>query len=182
MKLIENLPGEEWKSIAGYVGLYEISNCGRVKSTKFKLHRILSPNAKVTKSSRYIKVRLFDKNGNEKIFPIHRLVAMYFVPNPESKPEVNHLDGNRNNCHYTNLEWSTHHENTLHGQLASRKNKSSRFKGVSMRKNRTCVTWRWAIFFKGKHERRFGFKTEEEAFNDLKQFYEDNGISGRYLE
>lgn len=54
------------------------------------------------------------KNGEEKTFQVHRLVAIHYIPNPEGKPEVNHKDGNKlNNC-VENLEWVTHSENVLH--------------------------------------------------------------------
>lgn len=47
---------------------------------------------------------------------IHRLVASFFVPNPDKKPDVNHIDGNPDNPHYSNLEWVTHKENCRKGK------------------------------------------------------------------
>ena len=44
----------------------------------------------------------------------HRLVGLYFIPNPENKPQINHMDGIRNNNHYLNLEWCTASDNQLH--------------------------------------------------------------------
>ena len=55
------------------------------------------------------QVRLW-KNGKSERFSIARLVANAFIPNPENKPEVKHLDGNANNNVVTNLKWSTHKE------------------------------------------------------------------------
>ena len=46
---------------------------------------------------------------------IHRIVGQYFIPNDMNKPYINHIDANRENNHYTNLEWVTPLENTLHG-------------------------------------------------------------------
>ena len=73
--------------------------------------------------------KIFGKNGELKTqqdrygytkagrnFRLHRLVASFFVPNPDNKPEVNHIDGNRDNPHYSNLEWVTHKENCRKGR------------------------------------------------------------------
>ena len=54
-------------------------------------------------------------NGNKKLqISLHRLIAYFFIPNPENKPCVNHKDLDKMNCHADNLEWVTHSENTIH--------------------------------------------------------------------
>lgn len=59
----------------------------------------------------YLRVDLFDENGERKHMKVHRLVALAFVPNVYGKPQVNHIDGNNQNNSYTNLEWVTDEEN-----------------------------------------------------------------------
>ena len=64
----------------------------------------------------YLRVRLYGKNECRR-FSIHRLVAEAFIDNPENKPEVNHLDGNKTNNNVENLEWATSKENMRHSIL-----------------------------------------------------------------
>lgn len=113
---------EVWKDIKGYEGLYQVSNLGRVKSldrfVDWKYDKKQFIKGKVLKncsmSSGYLFVGL-SKNGKVKNHSIHRLVAKAFIPNPESKPEVNHLDENISNNNVTNLQWVTPSENANYG-------------------------------------------------------------------
>ena len=105
----ETLAGEEWRDIEGYDGKYQISNYGRVKSFKQK-HRILTPSLDNQGYLRYgLKLR-----GKEKRFTAHRLVAEAFLPNPDNKSDVNHIDGIKWNSCVSNLEWVTRSENIKH--------------------------------------------------------------------
>lgn len=111
---------EIWKDIKGYEGIYKVSNFGNVLSVICgpktnsvhlkKKSKILSP---VPTNFGYYKVELY-KNGIGKIFYVHRLVAQAFIPNPECKPQVNHIDGNKANNNVCNLEWVTASENQKH--------------------------------------------------------------------
>lgn len=119
---------EVWKDIdfiKGFEGLYQVSNLGRVKSLGrviyypnscynktnegvFRPERILK-----AKTKRYAGVTL--SNSTKKIYPdIHRLVALAFIPNPNNKPCVNHIDGDKQNNCVSNLEWLNWDENIQH--------------------------------------------------------------------
>ena len=98
---------EVWKDIQGYEGLYKISNFGNIKSKSgiFKKQFISFKG--------YLRIKL-SNNGEYKSYTVSRLVATAFIPNPENKPEVNHIDGNKLNNNISNLEWTTKSENAIH--------------------------------------------------------------------
>lgn len=122
---------ELWKDIESYKGLYMVSNIGRIRSVE----RYIGGNKKYNKGKRMIKgkikawkinkfgyarVSLF-KNTKEKSFMVHRLVGIHFIKIPKDlkhldfhELEINHIDSNKLNNHYTNLEWCTHQENMTH--------------------------------------------------------------------
>ena len=96
--MIYKFLGEIWKDIEGFEGLYQVSNLGRVKS----LGNGNSGNSKerILKARKdkygYLLVHLY-KDGKEKHFTVHRLVAKVFIPNPHNLPQVNHKDENKQN-------------------------------------------------------------------------------------
>lgn len=102
-----------WKAVPGYEGKYEASNKGEVRSLNYRgtgQAKVLKP---LTSGKGYLMVGLC-KNGRMHWEKIHRLVAILFVPNPENKPQVNHLDGVKTNNQASNLEWATGGENLAH--------------------------------------------------------------------
>lgn len=97
------------KDIKGYEGLYAITDEGQVYSYQNK--RFLTP-AKC--GNGYLKVILCRGKEDHKNLMIHRLVAEAFIPNPDEKLTVNHIDGNKQNNVVSNLEWNTYSENLKH--------------------------------------------------------------------
>jgi len=108
--LLALLPHEEWRDIIGYEGKYQISNLGNVKSFIKRKPIILKPSIHF----KYKVVHLFIESKNRKAFSLHGLTATAFIPNPDNKPEVNHIDGIKTHNWVWNLEWATRAENTQH--------------------------------------------------------------------
>lgn len=107
---------EVWKDIMHYEGIYQVSSMGRIKSLagtgkSVKQEKILKPKFR----RGYSRVTLWKDGKGYTIF-VHRLVAFHFIPNEESKPNINHIDGNRANNAVDNLEWCTQKENLYHAK------------------------------------------------------------------
>jgi len=103
---------EVWKDVVGYEGRYQISNAGALKSLSYHGHKRVKIRKPVCRKG-YMVFQVHNEHGRKNIFA-HRLVALHFIPNPHNKPFVNHIDGNKANNHYTNLEWCTQSENAQH--------------------------------------------------------------------
>ena len=114
---------EVWKDILGYEGYYQVSNLGRVRSLDRIIKRRNSSDM-IRKGTilrgqpdkdGYLLVGL-KFEGREYKAKVHRLVAQAFIPNPENKPFVNHIDGNKDRNDILNLEWVTALENSSHAK------------------------------------------------------------------
>ena len=102
---------ETWKAIAGYEGIYEVSDLGRVRSLKYGKEKILKPGKN---QGGYLHVVLC-KDGQSKTITVHRLVADAFVPNPNNLETINHKDEVKTNNTVTNLEWMSQKDNLNYG-------------------------------------------------------------------
>lgn len=110
---------EIWKDVVGYEGRYQVSNFGRIKSLDIVLYK--RDGKSELRKGRIIKQRLsvhgysqhYFSNGTgiRKLMRIHRVVAMAFIPNPENKPCVDHINTVRTDNRVCNLRWVTHSEN-----------------------------------------------------------------------
>lgn len=116
---------EEWRPIAGYEGLYEVSDWGRVKSlSRWHSRKERFLKFGVTEEG-YLRCVLC-KNNHRSNFSVHRLVAEAFIPNPENKPQVGHLkalpDGTEDKTanEAWNLAWMTPLENNIFGTRIER--------------------------------------------------------------
>ena len=132
---------EIWKDIKDYEGLYQISNLGNVRSLDRIVNtktgqrkikgKIMTPkrSGKICKDgSYYLKINLSDINGSKKSYSIHRLVALHFCnnPDPELFTEVNHIDENKQNNVYSNLEWCDRKINNHHSLITEKLNESKK--------------------------------------------------------
>tara|TARA_R110000803_G_scaffold58017_1_gene116203 strand:+ start:771 stop:1214 length:444 start_codon:yes stop_codon:yes gene_type:complete len=116
-----------------------------------KRNRFLKPR----NNNGYLRLELW-KNNTKKAFTIHRLVGLHYIPNPENKPQIDHIDRNKTNNNIDNLRWATHSEN----QINTIVNKHNKLREKNIKKNgngfQVRITRNKLTYYKNK-------KTLEEA-------------------
>lgn len=115
---------EKWEDVVGYKGYYQVSSFGRVRSlsrvsqmkngVKRKVKGKLISTSHLDRG--YPKVSLYGPSGKCEPKSVHRIVAKAFIPNPENKTEVNHINGIKHDNRLVNLEWCTRLENARHAR------------------------------------------------------------------
>ena len=108
------------------------------------------------------------KYGKKKTFKVHRLVAIHYIPNPENKPQVDHIDRDKSNNHVSNLRWATNTENQQNRGV--QKDNKLGIKNICYNKRDNCYHYEKVI--RGKCHQKC-FKTLDEAIA-YKEEYESN--------
>ena len=174
-KMVEEIP-RQWKSLSdiGYSN-YSISDDGLIKDS------LTGEHVNVIDKHRYYKVSLTDPvTGSKSNHPLHRLLAIAWIPNPMGLPLVDHIDRDKFNNHLSNLRWVTRRLNSLNCDKINM-TPSSQFQGVSLVKTKQKRGYVWranlaGVYINGvsgrKHTKFLGnYLTEEEAFNAYKVGY-----------
>ena len=175
---------ENWKDVVGYEGHFMVSESGKIKSLDRKQLRSDGTTCPVKgkeltpfiSNVGYTRIAL--RNAGKQVkYSVHRLVAEAFLPKEEGRDFVNHLDGNRLNNHYSNLEWVSMQENNCH--RFDKTKTSSKYIGVSWIKAKKRFTSSICI---NRISKTIGhFLTEEDAYAARCKYERDNGIVNKYL-
>ena len=160
---------EEFKKIDGYDN-YEISNLGNVRNTD--TNRILKPHN--DKDGYYCVILC--KDGTRKTSRIHRLICLYFVPNPENFPCIDHIDRSKTNNSISNLRWISRSNNNR--SKPKKQNTSSKYMGAHFHKRRGKYQAYISINNKRKH---IGcYETEDEAGRAFDTYIKEHNLSEFY--
>lgn len=111
----------EWFDIPGYVGVYQVTRGGQVRSLPRYVNSpaaggrrlVMGRAIKVVSVKGYPAIQVRDGQTRKTIY-LHRVMATLFIPNLDGKPDVNHINGNKSDFSVVNLEWCTHKENMRH--------------------------------------------------------------------
>ena len=172
---------EIWKPIVNYEDKYEISNFGNIKS----LDRLV--NGRIINTFRKVKGKILKPyitsrgylhiDLSEKTFQVHKLVALHFLEDKNSLKIINHIDGNKLNNNFNNLEFVSQLENVCH--YFKNKKTSSNLTGVCFNKNSN--KWKSRIRYNKKSIHLGYFDTEQEAYQARIDFEKEHNIINKYL-
>jgi len=181
---------EIWLDIQDYEGRYKVSSLGRIMSTLTNhgkpQERVLATYIR-SATCKYMYVQLWVKNTHSTV-AVHRAVAMAFLPNPENKAEVNHIDGDKLNNNVCNLEWVTSSENKKHAfstglhnkdkitkrMIGTKWGKTSKYRNVTYDPSRS--KWKGTMKHKGKMLPQKRFDTEVEAARYVNKLIEEHQL------
>lgn len=165
---------EIWKDVEGWEGEYKISNFGRILSKKRNKGWVELKGSIDTGGYNYLC--LYSKKEKRVQKWMHRLVAIYFIPNPNNHHDVNHKDGNKLNNRVDNLEWVNRRENVAHAnKLRGDKKLPS---GVVYRKD--TKKYKAQYWLNNKTYIIGNFFTPEEAHKAYLKKLKEIGSSNRY--
>lgn len=188
-----NSNSEIWKDMVDFKGRYQVSNLGRIRSIQSnhgKYQEKILPQRIRSKTCNYAYVQMSVQNNAHHI-AVHRAVAKAFIDNPENKPQVNHIDGNKHNNCVCNLEWVTASENHIHAfkmglrnadhviarQLGSKIGSASKHHNVSW--DSTRQKWKACLKDGGKMVFQKRFDCELEAAKYVNTKLDELGITNR---
>lgn len=162
---------EIWKNVKDYEGIYEASNYGKIRNykTKFVLNTKPKPDG-------YYRFGLW-KNGKQKYHYLSRLIFSSFSNQNIEGLEINHIDGNRANNKFENLEITTSRENHCHRSKINGK-KSSKYSGVCKAYH---GKYRAYIFVDNKQKSLGYYFSEAEAYQARVNFEKEHQIDNKYL-
>jgi hypothetical protein len=175
---------ENWKDVVGYEGHFMVSESGKVKSLErtyirscgkkyFVKGKELTP---FISNCGYVRIAI-RKDGKPIKYSVHRLVAEAFVTREDGREFVNHLDKDKLNNHYSNLEWVSMIENACHRNDKTKT--TSKYVGVSWIKAKQKYVATMCI---NQKQKTIGhFLTEEDAYAARCKYEKDNGIVNKYL-
>jgi hypothetical protein len=158
----------EWKNIIGYEEYYKIRLYDNEFGCEIMSLKFRNPSGKYSYRERlmkpsinycgYYRIKL-TKDGECEKFRLHRLIAQYFIPNPDNLEQVDHIDNNRLNNNIKNLRWVTRSQNIQNRK--KKQNCSSKYIGVNL--DKYAKKWKAQIYVNGKKLHLGLFKNEEDA-------------------